>query len=146
MEDSEENKWEYYSMIFISTLRIPSILVNLIGLICLYHQKRRKHIQKTLLVHVSLIEIFLVMAGLLLTTIVIYHWTSNEIYHRMAVALVASSNFMFYAIMFIITIDRLLCILLHIKYSYYITPIRVHRLLLAARVCALVIFVGVKYC
>ena len=127
-------------MLFISTLRIIPITIHSLGLVCLYKQKQRKHIQKTLLMNLSFIEILLVTAGFFVSVVEVFQWISNVIYNRIVVSVYVISNLMFYIIMFIITIDRLLCVVLHVRYSYYITPLRVKKFLLGTWACAFVGF------
>ncbi|XP_057313450.1 uncharacterized protein LOC130650306 [Hydractinia symbiolongicarpus] len=135
-------------------LIIVAIFTNLLGIYCLYAQKQRKDNQRIFLYALSSCETLLEV-----TWIVIWAFEIKPPMKMMNLALSASMGFRFtfYLIMLSITLDRLICVLLHIKYNYYITNKVVRRVMYGCYFAGLtliitiylgnpfVLFVGVSY-
>ncbi|XP_057310525.1 uncharacterized protein LOC130648491 [Hydractinia symbiolongicarpus] len=112
------DKLAFTALVYI--LRIIPMFISLLGIYCLYQQKRRRDNQKLFLYALSTVEI--IMGGFWITlrslTLIVSSSTSVR---RIIIAFYGSVNITFYLIMICITLDRLACVVLHIKYNYYIT-------------------------
>ena len=105
------------------------IILNSFGIYILHKWKRRDNKQKFILVNLSILDILLASTELLETII---RYTSNiehELHHKIFRTVDVSLYVMYYQLITFISLDRLLCVLLHIKYNYYVTSKRVKRII-----------------
>lgn len=96
-------------------IQVLAFCIHAIGIHCLYVQKRHKLV----LINLSVIEIFMTLNLLTLRLLDIAGVGKEVNVHVLAWD--GGIDIMFYLIMCLISIDRLLCVLLHIKYNFYMT-------------------------
>ena len=89
------------------------------GIYCLMKIKERNNNQRIILTNLSIIEICL-MSSSFVSGLLSYNEVNN-ISITITIAINNFFNIAFYFLMTFISIDRLLCLLLHIKYNYFIT-------------------------
>lgn len=102
-----------------TSIAIP-LFLHLFGIYCLYIQRDRQDKQKIFLYSLSTCEVITILVW---GTWCTFKWLScgNQMAVNMLSALGNGVYLTFFLIMLIITLDRLVCVLLHIKYNYYIT-------------------------
>ena len=112
---------------FILTIIILTIaiLLNVFGIYILQKQKRRENKQKIILVNLSALDITLGIALLLETVLASVKTTVSLslIFTEITLALYIT----YYEFLTFICLDRLACVLLHMKYNYYVTFSRVKK-------------------
>lgn len=104
--------------VLVYILRIIPMLISLFGIYCLHQQKKRLNNQKLFLYALSTVEI--IMGGFWITLRSLTLTVSTSV-TKIIIPFYGSVNMTFYLIMICITLDRLACVVLHIKYNYYIT-------------------------
>ena len=115
---------ELHFILFPIVLHFLSIIINALGLYCLYKQKRNG--QNIILSNLSSIKILISLVQLIFNAM---SYTGYYLHVKPTSILGHGFSLSLYLIMCFISIDRLLCILLHTRYKYYITKtviIKVH--------------------
>ena len=108
-------------------IRFTAIFIHSIGIYCLLTQKRANQKQRNILLHLSSIEILMTANLLILQYLRLYNISDNIIVHILAWD--GGNDITFYLIMCFISLDRLLCAVLRLKYNYYVTTKRVNTIL-----------------
>ena len=102
-------------------LTLIGLLLNTLGIYCLYKQEGDTRKQRILLANLSFIEIIKMIYNYVSLTF--YHYKTDwyiENYRHFDVVEVSIMSVL-YASMLVISIDRLSCLVLHIKYNCYVT-------------------------
>ena len=124
----ETNQFDFWFIVLMGILTVLILLVNGLGIYCLYMQKQRNDTQKIILLNLSSVGIIVtVIVDILYFT---QHFSRNLIisrYRRILWNLIPAAFCVYYLTMFLITVDRLLCVVLTIKYNYYITKCVIKR-------------------
>lgn len=110
----------FYFTFLVYLLTVIPILLDFLGLYCLYKNKLRKENQKLFLYHITIVELLLNVIGIVLITLDLLPNVHRTV-RNVIVSLHGGASLVFYLIMLLITLDRLACVLLHIKYKILIT-------------------------
>lgn len=98
-----------------------SILLNILGIYCLYKQKGGNSKQRMLLANLSFAEIIKMTYNYIPLTTYQYYGTWYILHNTYFDMVDISFMTMIFSAILLISMDRLLCILLHMKYKVYIT-------------------------
>ena len=112
---------------FILTIIILTIaiILNVFGIYILQKQNRRENKQKIILINLSVLDITLGIA-LLLDTVLDCVKTTVLVTNILK-AVTLALYLIYYELLIFISLDRLVCVLLNIKYNYYVTFSRVKK-------------------
>ena len=102
-----------------------AIILNAFGIYILQKQKRRENKQKIILINLSVLDITLGIAMLLETILVFVKTTVSVSFILTEITLALYMTY--YEFLIFICLDRLVCVLLHMKYNYYVTYSRVKK-------------------
>lgn len=108
-----------YNILAYTLFGIP-LSFNLFGIYCLHLQKRRKDNQKIILYSLSANEVISTIVFIVKITIELYPHIDRNV-QKIFMAVFGGSQLIFYLIMVSLTLDRLVCVLLHMKYKFYVT-------------------------
>ena len=104
---------------------IIAIILNVFGIYILQKQKRRENKQKIILINLSVLDITLGIALLLDTVLDCVKTT--VLVTKILKAVTFALYLIYYEFLIFISLDRLVCVLLNIKYNYYVTFSRVKK-------------------
>ena len=106
---------------------IIAIIINVFGIYILQNQKRRDNKQKIILINLSILDITLGIVLLLDTVLDCFKTT--VLVTKILKAVTFALYLIYYELLIFISLDRLVCVVLNIKYNYYVTFSRVKKAL-----------------
>ena len=125
------------TLIVLYIMMVLSMLLNILGIYCLHKQKGGNIKQRLLLGNLSLIEIVKMVYDFIpLTTYFCFEKWYN-LHHMYFDTIEISMTTIILASIILISADRVMCILLHVKYDYYITMRLIKRTLVISWVISL---------
>ena len=126
--------------ILVACSMIP-LMLHILGIYCLWKQKSRKDTQKYLLLHLSIVDIIMITMQVGSAIVSILNWNLSSLKESVIFAFNVVTVLLYYMTMYVITFDRLLCVVLNIKYNYYVTPGVIKRVIIVVWLISLILFI-----
>ncbi|XP_057311889.1 melanocyte-stimulating hormone receptor-like [Hydractinia symbiolongicarpus] len=133
-------------MYLVFGLTFVALCLHGLAIFCLCKHKKQNKTQKVLLINVSATEIFILLlkACNLAMAMAMYEMQTitvrfAHLFSMISFYLYILANFLLLFAMFLIIVDRFLCIHLHVRYSYVVTKIRLMKVIIAAWIVSTII-------
>ena len=128
--------------LLVITISMLAIILNGFGIYILQRQKKINKKQYIILNNLSALDITIASFNLLEYMLFFIPININfELRMHILRAIDVSLFLMYYQLIIFISLDRLVCVLLHMKYSYYVTTSRVKKIMIIfwmVSMCALI--------
>lgn len=139
-----------YQLMFI--LYFVALCLHGLAIFCLCKHKKQNKNQKVLLINLSATEIIILLfkaSYIGLQTVMHKNQTKTDhkadLFSMISFYLYVLATFLLLFAMFLIIVDRFLCIHLHVRYSYVVTKIRLMKVIIAAWIVSTIIGLPIMF-